>query len=72
MNESTVRLRYPIKIAGKLYPADMEVRLATDEEIKQEWPAMTRDSNSTQVGVWFPDMPHLTIVHSTQIKRKQQ
>lgn len=54
--------KYPTKLCGRLIPVGTEVRLATLEEMQKEWPSITYLGTTTHIGVWFPDMPHPTIV----------
>jgi len=62
-----MKTRYPMKIAGKLHPAQTEVRQATLEEVQKVWPGMEHKPESKQVAVWFPGTDIPTIVGANQV-----
>ena len=59
--------RYAIRVGDTLYPPGTQVRLATIDEMRQEWPGISRNDQSLSVGVWFPGNEHPTIVHTSQV-----
>jgi len=62
-----MKTKYPIKVAGQLYPAGTEVRQATLAEMQQVFPGIVTRRGSPQAGVWFPDLTHPTIIHTSQL-----
>jgi hypothetical protein len=62
-----MKTRYPMKIAGRLHPAQTEVRQATLEEVQKVRPMMLRNPSSLCVAVWFPGMSFPTLVAKDQV-----
>jgi hypothetical protein len=62
-----ITTRYPIKVAGELFPKGSWLRLATLDEVRKIWPAIAPEKDSKQVAVIFPGRSMPTIVEKSQI-----
>jgi hypothetical protein len=65
----SARLKYPTKIADKLYPVGTIIELFNANAVQQEWPGIKTNRNSTQIATRFPDSKNITILN---IKSRQQ
>lgn len=57
-----MKLKYPTKVAGTLYPKGYNVRIATLEEVRVIWPMIQFKQGVQQVAVWFDGLEYPTIV----------
>lgn len=65
-----MKLKYPCKVAGKLYPAGTHIQTLNpeDECVVQQFPNIKINPDSYQVAVKFPDRLLPTIVHISQLE----
>ena len=63
-----ITVKYPIKVAGLLYPKGSRVRLATLEDMREIWPGIAPERGSNQIGVWFDGLALPTIVEKSQLR----
>jgi len=65
---NNVKLKYPMKVAGVLYPKGLVLKQLSLTESRRTWPGL-QASQDGMVAVQFPDLGHPTMVEQKQVEK---